>query len=156
MRNFQEALKEALLERRVIAAFSRLHPLIAQHDLLAGLGECRASGRTVSIDLTLPLETQRAQYRGINKRRINKQRREGTVACLHDQEKRYWSEFVNIYEETMRRVNAAQMYFFGEDYFSELARELGPALQLFVAVIGDKTGRSRLCSQSATALCSTT
>ena len=44
----------------------------------------------------------------------------------------------------MRRVNAAQMYFFGEDYFSELARELGPALQLFVAVIGDKTGRGRL------------
>jgi dTDP-4-amino-4,6-dideoxygalactose transaminase len=144
VRNFQEALKEALLERRVIAAFSRLHPLIAQHDLLAGLGECRASGRTVSIDLTLPLETQRAQYRGINKRRINKQRREGTVACLHDQEKRYWSEFVNIYEETMRRVNAAQMYFFGEDYLSELARELGPALQLFVAVIGDKMAAAGL------------
>src|SRR6267154_604588 len=71
VRNFQGALKDTLLERRVIAAFSRLHPLIAQHDLLAGLGECRASGRTVSIDLTLPLEKQRAQYRGINKRRVN-------------------------------------------------------------------------------------
>src|SRR5260221_4992090 len=63
VRNFQGALKEALLERRVIAAFSRLHPLIAEHDLLVGLGECRASGRTVSRDLTLPLEKQRVQYR---------------------------------------------------------------------------------------------
>jgi dTDP-4-amino-4,6-dideoxygalactose transaminase len=144
VRNFQGALKEALLERRVIAAFSRLHPLIPQHDLLAGLGECRATGRTVSIDLTLPLEKQRAQYRSINRRRINKQRREGTVACLHDQDKRYWSEFVQIYEETMRRVNAAQMYFFGEDYLSELPRELGPALQLFVAVIGDKIAAAGL------------
>jgi hypothetical protein len=144
VRNFQRALKEALLERRLIAAFSRLHPLIAQHDLLAGLGECRASGRTVSIDLTLPLEKQRAQYRRVNKRRINKQRREGTVACLHDQEKRYWREFVDIYEETMRRVNAAGMYFFSEDYFGELARELGPALQLFVAVIGGKIAAAGL------------
>jgi dTDP-4-amino-4,6-dideoxygalactose transaminase/CelD/BcsL family acetyltransferase involved in cellulose biosynthesis len=146
VRNFQGALKEALLERRVIAAFSSLHPLIAQHDLLAGLGECHATGRTISIDLTLPLEQQRAQYRGFNKRLINKQRREGTVNCLHDQEKRYWSEFVDIYEETMRRVNAAQMYFFGDDYFSELARELGPALQLFVAVIGDKIAAAGLCT----------
>ncbi len=138
VRNFQGALKEALLERRVIAAFSRLHPLIAQQDLLAGLGECHATGRTVSIDLTLPLEKQRAQYHRINRRRTNKQRREGTVVCLHDQEKRYWSELVKIYEETMRRVNAAQMYFFGEDHFSELARELGPVLHLFVAMIGGK------------------
>jgi sugar O-acyltransferase (sialic acid O-acetyltransferase NeuD family) len=144
VRNFQGALKEALLERRVIAAFSRLHPLIVQHELLAGLGECRATGRTISIDLTLPLEKQRAQYRSINKRRINKQRRENTVVCLHDQEKRYWSEFVNIYEETMRRVNAAQMYFFGEDYFSELALELGSALQLFVALIGDEIAAAGL------------
>src|SRR5258708_14957311 len=74
VRNFQGALKEALLERRVIAAFSRLHPLIARHDLLAGLGECRASGQTVSIDLTLPLVKQRAQYRSTNKAFINRQR----------------------------------------------------------------------------------
>jgi hypothetical protein len=144
VRNFQAALKEGLLERRVIAAFSRLHPLIAQHDLLAGLGECRATGRTVSIDLTLPLEKQRAQYRRTNRELINKQRREGTVACLHDQGKWYWSEFVKIYEEAMRRVNAAQMYFFGEDYFSELASELGSALQLFVVVIGDKIAAASL------------
>jgi dTDP-4-amino-4,6-dideoxygalactose transaminase len=144
VRNFQGALKEALLERRVIAAFSRLHPLIAQYDLLAGLGECPASGQTISIDLTLPLEKQRAQYRRVNKQRINKQRREGTVACLHDQEKRFWREFVDIYEETMRRVNAAGMYFFSEDYFGELARELGPALQLFVTVIGGKIASAGL------------
>jgi dTDP-4-amino-4,6-dideoxygalactose transaminase len=144
VRNFQGALKEALLERRVIAAFSRLHPLIVQHDLLAGLGECRASGQTVSIDLTMSLEEQRMQYRRSIKSLIKKQRREGTVACLHDQEKAHWSEFVDIYEETMRRVNAAQMYFFGGDYFSELDRNLGPALQLFVAVSGDKIAAAGL------------
>jgi hypothetical protein len=41
------------------------------------------------------------------KRLLNEQRREGSVACLHDQEKRYLSDFVSIYEETMRRVKVA-------------------------------------------------
>src|SRR5216683_1332950 len=63
IRNFQAALKEALVERRVVAAFSRLHPLISQHELLAGLGECRRMGETVSIDLTRPLAEQWGGYR---------------------------------------------------------------------------------------------
>jgi pyridoxal phosphate-dependent aminotransferase EpsN len=144
VRNFQAALREALVERRVIAVFSRLHPLIAQLDLLAGLGECRSSGRTVSIDLTLPLEEQRTQYRGDHRRLIYKQRLEGIVTCLYDQEKRFLSEFVSIYEETMRRENAEHIYFFGEEYFSQLVRELRPVLQLFVAVTGGKVAAGGL------------
>ncbi len=127
IRNFQTAFREALVERRVVAAFSRLHPLIAQHDLLAGFGECRTSGETVSLDLTLPPE-QWAQYRTTYKRRITKQRREATLTCSRDQEKRSLDEFVSIYEETMRRVKAEGSYFFGRDYFHQLARELGPGL----------------------------
>jgi dTDP-4-amino-4,6-dideoxygalactose transaminase len=142
--NFQAALREVLVERRVITVFSRLHPLNAQHDLLAGLGECRTIGQTVSIDLTLPLERQREQYRGTYKRLLNGQRREGRVACLRDEEKRHLSDFVSIYQETMRRVKAGQTYFFGEDYFRELARELEPVLQLFVAVIGGKAAAAGL------------
>jgi Acetyltransferase (GNAT) domain/DegT/DnrJ/EryC1/StrS aminotransferase family len=138
IRNFQAALREALLERRVIAVFSRLHPLISQQDLLSGLGECRATGRTISVDLTQSLQKQREQYRSTIRGIINKQHKHGSVVCLNDPEKRYLTEFASIYEESMRRVNAADIYFFGEDYFSELARELGPALHLLVAMIGGR------------------
>ena len=144
VRHFQAAFREVLVERQVIAVFSTLHPLIAQHDLLAGLGECCTIGQTVSIDLTLTPEKQRAQYRNTYRRLLNKQRREGSVACLHDHEKRYLSDFVSIYEETMRRVKAAHTYFFGEDYFRRLAHELGPVLQLFVAVIDGKAAAAGL------------
>ena len=135
VRNFHAALAEALLERRVIAVFSRMHPLISQRDLLSGLGEYRTIGRTITIDLTLSPEQQRAQYRRTNKATINKRQREGRITCLHDAQKRYLSEFTSIYEETMRRVCADAAYYFGENYFSELARELGPVLQLFIALI---------------------
>ena len=44
----------------------------------------------------------------------------------------------------MRRVNAEQTYFFGEDYFRRLARELGPVLQLFVALVGGNVAAAGL------------
>jgi sugar O-acyltransferase (sialic acid O-acetyltransferase NeuD family) len=144
VRNFQAALREALAERRVIAAFSRLHPLIAQYNSLAGLGECRGRGQTVSIDLTLPPDEQRAQYRSTYKRRISRQQRDNTLTCLHDQDKCFLGDFASIYEETMRRVKAEDSYFFGVDYFRQLACELGPVLQLFVALIGGKVAAAGL------------
>jgi hypothetical protein len=135
VRNFHAALAEALLERRVISVFSRLHPLISQYVLLSGLGECRTIGRTISIDLTLSPEQQRAQYRRTVKSAVNRQQRKGKVTCLHDPQKRYLRDFISIYEETMRRVGAADSYYFGENYFGALVRELGPMLQLFIALI---------------------
>ena len=134
VQNFQTELKAALIVRRVVAVFSRLHPLIPLTSLLAGLGECRAEGETVSIDLTLPPEVQWAEYRGSCRSRINKLRR-GSLVCLRDDDKRHLAEFKHIYHETMRRVNAHESYFFDDTYFTNLASELGPALQLFVVML---------------------
>lgn len=143
IRNFQVALRRELAKRHVVAVFSALHSVISQRGLLAGLGECPVIGQTVSIDLTLPPESQRAQYRYTCKRRINGQHRKGIV-CIHDLEKRYLSEFNSIYEATMRRVNATADYFFGADYFFQLVRELGSTLQLFVVLIEDKVAAAGL------------
>ena len=134
VRDFQEALKEALIERRVVAVFSRLHPLIPQCRILAGLGDCRTEGETVSIDLTLPPDGQRAKYRSSVKSRINKLQRDGVV-CLRDGDKRHLPEFTSIYHQTMRRVHAHRSYFFEPEYFTRLATSLGPALELFVVLL---------------------
>lgn len=130
-RAFHRALREALLERRVIAAFSRLHPLIPQTDLLAGLGECRSGGQTVSIDLALAPEQQRTQYRSALRTRLNKLRNLGITGELDPERKHLW-DFVSLYHENMHRVHAAEVYFFEADYFQQLASELGDGFRLFV------------------------
>jgi GNAT acetyltransferase-like protein len=131
VRSFQEGLRGALATRRVVAVFSRLHPLIPQCGMLAGLGDCMPEGETVSIDLTLPPAEQWSQYRASLRTRINKLRRGGLV-CLRDGEKRRLSEFTDIYYQTMRRVKAHRSYFFEPEYFTRLASGLGPRLELFV------------------------
>ncbi len=130
--SFQEALKEALIQRGVVTVFSRLHPLIPQTGILAAIGDCRPEGETVSIDLTLAPEMQWAQYRASYKSSINKLRRAGLV-CMRDEGKHHLADFTRIYHQTMRRVNAHESYFFKPDYFTCLAERLGPALELFVA-----------------------
>src|SRR5260221_91359 len=134
---FREGLRELLAEQRIVSVFSRLHPLFDQRDLLAGLGAIRPAGQTVSIDLTLSPEAQRAQYSGTYRTRINKLLRNG-VTCTLDPEQRQLAEFVEMYHETMRRVNAHDSYFFGADYFAKLSQELDGVLHLFVTKLDDQ------------------
>jgi carbamoyl-phosphate synthase large subunit len=136
IRSFQASLRGRLRELRVISAFSRLHPLLAQRELLDGIGEWQPGGETVSIDLTASAEAQRGQYAANARSRLNHLRRQGAT-CHRDADKQQLAEFVEIYYETMRRVAAKDHYFFEESYFHGLAEKLGPTLQLFVAKASD-------------------
>ena len=148
IRNFQGALAAELDDRRVVAVFSRLHPLIKQDEILAGLGECPANGQTISIDLAIADEAQRAQYSKSCRTSIRKLREHGFVG-FHDREKRYLPEFVSIYLETMRRAGARSSYFFDETYFNLLTHELDGVAQLFVALKDGEVAAATLCTVCA-------
>ena len=137
LRGFRSALREALVERRIAFAFSRLHPLMSQAELLAGMGECVPVGKTVSMDLTLSTEMQRACYRKDYRRQVNKLRRLG-VTCFHDRSKAHLDEFINIYHETMHRVGAREPYLFDHSYFERLTSMLGSNLHLFICQWEDR------------------
>ena len=129
---FGAALTTWLREAGVVALFSRLHPLLEQRHLLAGLGDVADVGTTVSMDLTQPPEVQRAQYRKNHKEGVNRLRRQGvTVEEFTDADS--LETFSRIYTETMTRVGAAAHYFFDLDYFRQLATGLGEKFHLFLA-----------------------
>lgn len=140
LRNYQAALQQSLRELNVVTFFSRLHPLIEQGKLVVDLGEIIQWGTTVSIDLGLPPEVQRARFSHDQKNQINRLRRKG-FTCLFDQDKLFLPDFIEIYYETMRRVNASRYYFFSEPYFQELvAQSSAPArVHLFIAQFEGKS-----------------
>ena len=137
LRGFQAALTEALQEQHIVSVFSRLHPLIAQQTWLSGLGEVVFVGQTVSIDLTLPVDAQRAQYRKGHKYDLGKLRRLG-LTCFHDQDQEHKDEVVQIYLETMHRVDAAEEYFFDQLYFDRLVSCSAQNVHLFVCQLEDQ------------------
>ena len=119
IRKFNAELKVCLSEMKVVTAFSRLHPLFQQEDLLSNVGDVTPLGKTVSIDLTLSLEEQRSQYRRRLKSRINRFS-QSTGYIFEDSKLEYVDEFIKLYYENMKRVNAESIYFFDKEYFNNL------------------------------------
>lgn len=132
-RFFAMALHNYFDREKVVAAFSRLHPIFDQAAYLSNLdGRVLAVGPTVTIDLKLPVAVQCQQYRGSHRREIERAKREG-VDCIHDQEWQYLDAFIEIYYQTMDRHRATDDYYFSHNYFTRLCALLKGKLHLFVA-----------------------
>lgn len=131
---FQAALLEHLRREKVVSLFSRLHPLIDNAWLVADIADVVDQGFTVSIGLepNMGLEELLSRMTGNRRREIQKLRASG-IRVVHDTNFVAMGEFRRAYHETMRRAQAAERYFFDEDYFASLREQLDGHLHLFVA-----------------------
>ena len=134
-RRFADSLSEVCQSLRLVTAFSRLHPLLPQTDLLRTVGVVSEAGVTTSVDLTLPADARRARYRKSHRYEIERLRNMG-FACEEagpDQ----LDEFVSIYTGAMQALDADPYYLFGRDYFDFLMREMSDVMHLFVCRDGN-------------------
>jgi len=135
--DFQDSLMNTLSERRVVSLFSRLHPFCDQSIFVSGLGDLVTHGRTISIDLSVGEKDQLAQYRRNHLREIRKLKEAG-VTCVEDVGFQHLDDFVNLYHETMKRVQAAPEYFYPRSYFQHLVEtDEAEVLLLFCSLAED-------------------
>jgi hypothetical protein len=116
------ALCDGLGRRGVCSAFMRMHPILCR-DLRAlfPAGTCSDLSETVAIDLTLDETTLWNQIRKGHRETIRKGHQNGFVARFVPLAE-VLDEFIVVYEQTMNRVKAKKMYYFGRCYFAELAK----------------------------------
>ena len=126
----QEELLDYFRQTRIISAYARLNPLTTPMSVVQGIGDTVPVGVTVSLDLTIPAEIQFSRYRSGHRNEINRLRKNGFTCEEAGPE--HLGDFVRIYHETMRRVNADQAFFFGQDYFEFLFREMPDIMRLFL------------------------
>jgi hypothetical protein len=124
---FRGQFIEALLDRGVVSVFSRLHPLLRQGQVLSELGDIELTGLTVSIDLIEGEEVQRSAYRSNHRRSLRKLALLGARVEV-DSDLVHWKRFLEIYRETMNRVDATASYLFDDSYFERLMRVGGMRL----------------------------
>lgn len=125
-----EAIRGELLTRGVVSLFVRFHPLLAVPlEPFRRHGTVVHHGQTVYIDLRAPEEEQWSQMRPPYRNRIRRAPRAGLIAEI-DSEWDSFDDFFEIYNETMRRVQAVQYYFFPKQYFLELRDALDGDLHL--------------------------
>lgn len=109
-------------DRNVCAAFVRLHPILnASLDKILSPEICHQTGETVAINLTVSSAELWHQTRDDHRRNINRAKREGLTARIVPLSS-HVQVFNSVYQEVMQRVGATQSYYFGEDYFAQLAK----------------------------------
>lgn len=114
--NFINELQAYFKSKNIVSVFSRLHPYFQEQKIiLNGFGNIVSLGRVVNIDVTLPLEESRRIYQRSLKTQVNKLRRQCNVFTAKTKEDVL--EFVDIYLESMKRLNASSNYFFDSEYF---------------------------------------
>jgi len=137
---FWEAYEEWCRERGAVSTFARFHPLYANQ-----------AGAPVHVEELAPtvgwrVERGRDLLAGLHWKHRNKVRKAenagATVSAAYG-----LGEFVPLYEDTMRRVNASEFYFFAPAYWETLAG-LGDGLLRFDASIDGGVVASALCLAS--------
>jgi len=134
-----EHLTQVWCGRNICSAFLRLHPILntdvsalaAENDLFT------VNGETVSVDLTLDRDEIWRKTRSEHRTKINKCKREGFSARIVAISE-YINDFNAIYEETMNRVGASKLYFFGLDYLKKIADVLGEKLHLCIVELNEE------------------
>jgi len=117
--NFKNQLQVFLSDNKIVSVFTRLHPFIDyQENILKNIGEITSPGDVVNIDITLPIDIQRQQYNKRLKTYVNKARRLYTIIEANNE--RQIEEFIEMYYENMRRLDATDYYFFEKRYFYQL------------------------------------
>lgn len=115
------ALCSELAQRSICSAFFRMHPLLCDgFQNLFPEETFSEHGETVAVDLTLDEDAIWKNVRPGHRATIRKCERAGyttrfvRLANVLD-------EFLAIYEQTMDRVKASEMYYFDREYFADLA-----------------------------------
>lgn len=138
------ALRSALCDRRIVAAFIRLHPLLTPDTAALGrAGTVVDHGDSVSIDLTRSKDELWRQTRQNHRRDIGRARRLGYVARIDASWARF-DEFVGLYALTMDRLGARESWRHPPSYFAELRDALGERLHLAVVERGDELAAGAL------------
>lgn len=132
-----DGLSRLLRERRVVAAFLRLHPLFrVPPESFSGPGTIVRNGQTVSIDLSLPEDQMWSAMRKSHRYEIAKARRSNLRIVWDDWD--HLPGWTEIYYQNMARVDATGDYFFPLQHFVRLRDETGGSAHLVMAFLDDE------------------
>ncbi len=136
--------------RKICSAFLRLHPILNE-DLDLSIEQidsnvvCNRS-EIIICDLDRSLDELWQQTRRNHRTKIAKLKKSGFTVRMVPIDL-YLDRFIDIYHETMYRVNASSNYFFEKSYFDALVSALGNRIYLCVVELEDKIAAAMLVTE---------
>lgn len=134
--NVFERLKESLSNSKCISIFLRLHPLLNQNVIVNGA--VFDNGTTLAINLDSSYPDIYSRYSSGHKYDLKKSKKNENICIVDDVDFLFFDDFIEIYLETMRYLNASDFYFFDKEYFYTMKKLLAEKLKLVVVKLNDQ------------------
>lgn len=119
-------------EQNIVSEFVRFHPVLNNAHIVAPIYEVVDLGHTVCLDTSTP-EIIWQNITSKNRNMIRKAEKNGVEIATGNSEELYRS-FEEIYNDTMRKVNAEEYYFFSSKFYDSIRTSLRDNSLLFYAV----------------------
>lgn len=142
-------LNMVLKDKGVCSAFFRLHPIINHNlnEVLYNQKILTFNGKTVYINLHLSEEQIWNQTKRDRRKKINYCMQVGLTARMVNFDE-YLDKFTAIYQETMQRVAAAEIYYsFNAQYFKKMKDVLKEKLHLCIVEIDNQVASAGLYTE---------
>ena len=147
-----KGLQDFLYEEGCVSLFMRLHPIInKERERPPAIGKIIKHGLTVASDLTKSEEEYWQETQNQHRRGIKKAMKMDVTTKVEALDEENAKIFSKIYEETMANVGATDYYFFDDNYYYNLSKNLQGRLLLITAYQEDKPIASSLytaCEES--------
>ena len=124
IRKAQLEFYESCERRKIIAGFVRFHPLLNNYQYLNSISKVFFDRKTVAVDLIISEED--IWKKEIHSKHRNVIRKAQNLGLVYDVDSKfsYINEFIELYHQTMQRVNADSSYLFSNKYYNNLLKNL--------------------------------
>lgn len=133
VRNFKKAFEIFCEENRIISEFVRFHPIISNANDFSDCYNLIFRSKTTGTTLSNFDDPVQEEFSKSTKKSIRKALNAG-VECKITVNPKSLSNFKEIYYQTMNRINADELYFFDDAYFSNCQRYFGENIVLVEAI----------------------
>lgn len=136
LNDFWQEYKEAMRGEQIVDNFVRYHPVLKNADPMRRLSNVVDLGKTIVMNLSSP-ELIWENISSKNRNMIRKAENNG-VEIHHGKDMPLFDDFRRIYNSTMDRDHAERYYYFGEEFYQSIYRDLHDNYEVFYATYEGK------------------
>ncbi|MBP0902484.1 hypothetical protein ACFSKN_02550 [Mariniflexile gromovii] len=130
---FSNKLLEFLKKEQIVSVFSKMNPYIkTQEKILSGLFDIQTIGELIFFDQEMDNENQILSYKRNTKQRIAQLKNKCTIQEVIIEKD--LQHFIDLYHDSMKRLNADKKFFFDENYFKTLSESKLFNTKLLIAI----------------------
>lgn len=115
-----EAMSEKASSENYVCGFVRFHPLLENWDYFEKIGRLIMDRKTIAIDLSDGIEATWMNEIHTKNRNVIKKGEKNGLEFIVDEEFAYLTEFEDLYNSTMDKLEADGFYYFDSSYYDQL------------------------------------